>query len=153
MNHLRHITIIGLLVIFISGCQTATPKEDTGKVVGGVLGGVLGSQVGKGKGRVAGAVAGTLLGVFIGGSIGKSMDAQDRYNTAQVLETNPTNQPTSWHNPDTNINYTVTPTNTYETAQGAPCREYTTQVNVGGKQETAYGTACRQPDGSWKIVN
>ena len=26
-------------------------------------------------------------------------------------------------------------------------------VNIGGKTEQAYGTACRQPDGSWKVVN
>jgi len=25
-------------------------------------------------------------------------------------------------------------------------------VIVGGQEEQAYGTACRQPDGSWKIV-
>ncbi|MEE8203551.1 MAG: hypothetical protein V3R74_07315, partial [Alphaproteobacteria bacterium] len=32
------------------------------------------------------------------------------------------------------------------------CREYQTTVNVGGQVEQAYGTACRQPDGSWQIV-
>ena len=24
-------------------------------------------------------------------------------------------------------------------------------VTIGGKDEKAYGTACRQPDGSWKV--
>lgn len=32
------------------------------------------------------------------------------------------------------------------------CREYTRDVIVDGKPAQAYGTACRQPDGSWKIV-
>jgi surface antigen len=36
---------------------------------------------------------------------------------------------------------------------GAYCREYQTTVTVGGKSEQAYGTSCRQPDGSWQIVN
>lgn len=31
-------------------------------------------------------------------------------------------------------------------------REFTQQITVNGKTEDAYGTACRQPDGSWKIV-
>ena len=31
------------------------------------------------------------------------------------------------------------------------CREYQHTVTIDGKQEKAYGTACRQPDGSWKI--
>jgi hypothetical protein len=38
-------------------------------------------------------------------------------------------------------------------AQPAPqnCREYNAQINVGGQPQPAYGWACQQPDGSWKI--
>ena len=32
------------------------------------------------------------------------------------------------------------------------CREYTRTVRVGGFTQQAYGTACLQPDGSWKIA-
>ena len=35
---------------------------------------------------------------------------------------------------------------------GQQCREYQRTVTIDGKTETAYGTACRQPDGSWKII-
>ena len=34
-----------------------------------------------------------------------------------------------------------------------PClqeREYRTKIMVGGKQVDGYGTACLQPDGSWR---
>jgi hypothetical protein len=31
------------------------------------------------------------------------------------------------------------------------CREFNTSVAIGGQQQPAYGTACLQPDGSWKI--
>lgn len=31
------------------------------------------------------------------------------------------------------------------------CREYTKDVTIAGRTETIYGTACRQPDGSWDI--
>jgi hypothetical protein len=31
------------------------------------------------------------------------------------------------------------------------CREFNTPVTVGGQQQQAYGTACLQPDGSWRI--
>ena len=47
----------------------------------------------------------------------------------------------------------MTPTRTFQTASGQPCREYQQTVTIGGKTEEAYGTACRQPDGTWKIVN
>jgi hypothetical protein len=33
------------------------------------------------------------------------------------------------------------------------CREYTRTVSIGNRQEVAYGNACYQPDGSWKIVD
>ena len=36
---------------------------------------------------------------------------------------------------------------------GAYCREFQHTVTIGGKTEDAYGTACRQPDGTWKIIN
>jgi hypothetical protein len=32
------------------------------------------------------------------------------------------------------------------------CREYQSMTTVGGQQIASYGTACRQPDGSWRIV-
>lgn len=35
---------------------------------------------------------------------------------------------------------------------GQECREYRSTVNVGGVRQPIYGTACRQPDGSWRIV-
>ena len=32
------------------------------------------------------------------------------------------------------------------------CQEYTKHVTIGGQSETIYGTACRQPDGTWDVV-
>ncbi|MFC7049644.1 hypothetical protein [Emcibacter nanhaiensis] len=36
---------------------------------------------------------------------------------------------------------------------GRYCREFQQTVTIGGKSETAYGTACRQPDGQWEIIS
>lgn len=33
------------------------------------------------------------------------------------------------------------------------CREFQTQTVVAGQVQPSYGTACQQPDGSWKIVS
>ena len=44
------------------------------------------------------------------------------------------------------------PVETYQTSSGQYCREYLQTVVIGGQQQQAYGTACRQPDGSWKII-
>lgn len=138
--------------VLIAGCSQETKKQDIGTVVGGALGGLVGAQVGGGRGRVAAAVAGTIAGALIGGSIGKSMDELDRIKAARALESVPTGQTSTWQNPDTGNTYSVTPTHTYTGDSGAPCRDYTTEGWIDGKREVIKGTACRQPDGTWRTV-
>jgi uncharacterized protein YcfJ len=58
---------------------------------------------------------------------------------------------TTWKNPNTGQNYTVTPTRTYEGASG-PCREFKSTTVIDAREEVVHGTACRQPDGSWKAA-
>jgi hypothetical protein len=36
---------------------------------------------------------------------------------------------------------------------GRYCREFQQEVMIGGNRESAYGTACRNPDGSWEVVS
>jgi len=139
-------------VLALSGCANPPSQEQTGMVIGGVLGGALGSQVGGGRGRTAATVLGTIAGASVGGAVGRSMDETDRMKVAHSLETVRTGVPSTWRNPDSGNQYTVTPTKTYETS-GAPCREYAVNGMVGGKREKIYGTACRQPDGSWRTTN
>lgn len=141
------------LALALAGCgAVGGPNETSGTVIGGVLGGAVGSQVGGGTGRTVATIVGALIGANIGANVGRSMDHGDRMRAAQVLETSRTGQATGWVNPDTRNEYVVTPTRTYEQA-GAPCREYTMRAVVGGQPDTVYGTACRQPDGSWRVVN
>jgi surface antigen len=132
-------------------------KQTAGAVLGGIAGGLLGSKVGGGSGRLAATAAGTLLGVLIGSEIGKSLDRADRLYAARTtqgaLETNQSGVTSSWSNPDSGHSGTVTPQPAYQSSSGQYCREYQQQISVGGRTESAHGTACRQPDGSWKIIN
>lgn len=127
-------------------------REALGKIIGGVIGGVAGSRIGKGDGKTAATVVGAIVGYVLGGKIGRSMDEADARCTGQVLEHGEDRRPVRWINPDTGAEYTVTPTKTYQ-ADGRHCREFRTETTVGGKGEELYGTACRQADGSWKMVN
>ena len=38
-------------------------------------------------------------------------------------------------------------------AQTGYCRQYNGDATIDGKNQPFYGTACRQPDGRWHIVN
>ena len=70
----------------------------------------------------------------------------------RALETAPTGKAIIWSNPDNGNRYTVIPTRTYYANQ-QPCREYTTKALIGGKTQQIYGKACRQADGSWRVVS
>lgn len=141
--------------MFLSACATSvyqTPNKQTqGAVAGGVIGGVLGSTIGDGRGSVWAAAAGTLIGALAGAHVGRQLDDLDRYRTGQTLETTRTGYSREWVNPDSGTEYSVTPTRTYESGHGTPCREFVMDAYVGGKSEQVYGTACRQADGSWKM--
>jgi len=73
--------------------------------------------------------------------------------TAQgALEKNRSGTTSTWRNPDSGNSGDVTPVKTYQTASGQYCREYQQTVVINGKSQRAYGRACREPDGSWRIV-
>jgi surface antigen len=112
--------------------------------------------MGGGKGKLAAVVIGTLGGAYLGSEIGKSLDAADRMymeqNAQSTLEHSKTDERSSWKNPDSGNSGTFKPTRTYASSSGQSCREYETTIYVDGREETAKGTACRQPDGSWKIT-
>ena len=136
-------------------------RTNTGGIVGllggAALGGFLGSKVGSGKGKLAATGAGVFLGGILGNEIGHRMSCQDQAmyhtQTQHTLETQPSGTTVAWRNPETGAQGTVTPTRTYQSQQsGSYCREFQQTVIVGGREEQGYGTACRQPDGSWQIV-
>ena len=139
-----------LTLLLLTGCNPT--KQDIGTLVGAGGGAFIGSQIGSGTGQLAAVAIGALLGGYIGGSIGQDMDELDQYKTQQVLETSPTGSTVAWNNPDTDVDYSVTPTRTYESALG-PCRDYTTEAVIDGRAEIVHGTACRGDDGTWHATN
>ena len=149
MKRISRVSLAAIAALALAGCETPPTKEQVGTVSGAVIGGVVGSTIGGGTGRTVAIVAGTIAGAVIGGKIGAKMDEADRLKAAQALETAPTGKATSWKNPDTGDQYTITPTKTTESSAG-PCRDFTVNGTIDGRAETVSGTACRQSDGSWK---
>ncbi len=149
--------LIASLGLGTMACQRAGTKETIGTLGGAAAGGLVGSQIGGGSGKLIAVGLGVLAGAFIGREIGRSLDKADQAYADQAageaFEYNRTGQPSNWENPDNGHRGSVTPTNTTYVESGQPCREYQQTVTIGGKTETAYGTACRNADGSWRIVN
>lgn len=140
----------------LGGCVSDMGTKQTGgAVLGGVAGGLLGSQVGKGRGQLAAVAAGTLLGALAGSEVGKSLDRADRVHLQQAeynAYSAPIGERIQWNNPQSGNYGYVTPTRDGRDASGAYCREFQQTIVVGGQTQSGYGTACQQPDGSWKIV-
>ena len=159
MRAMRLTSLVVATGLLLAACaqQQNAPKQTVGTLAGAAAGGLLGAQFGSGTGQLVGVALGALGGAFLGSEIGKSMDTVDRQEAArtqhQALEYNRTGQASSWSNPDNGNTGTVTPVRTYQAAGGQNCREYRHDVRIGDKSETVIGQACRQADGTWKVVS
>ena len=150
-------SVIALLgaSILLAACQTDNwgGGETFGTLGGAAAGGLVGNAIGHGS------AGGTLLGVLIGGAagnlIGGSIDDADKKRATaaeQRAYTAPVGQQITWNNPQNGNNGTITPVKDGYSQNGAYCREFQQTIVISGKQQSGYGTACQQPDGSWKIV-
>ena len=92
-------------------------------------------------------------GQLVPGLIGQQMTEQDRSRVRLALDTNANNQPTAWQGARGSASYKVTPVRTFSEAQGTRCRDFDTQATIDGRHQRIRGTACRQPDGSWRPLS
>lgn len=153
--------IVMMLIAFILfGCagtqESGGIQQHTKTLIGGLGGAAAGGLIAAAlHGGTAGIIGGILAGGLIGGAVGDRMDAADRRDAQraaqQALEKSPSGTAVAWHNPDSGHSGTVTPVRTFQKSKGQYCREYQQTISIGGQEHQAYGTACRQPDGSWKI--
>lgn len=84
-----------------------------------------------------------LIGLLVGGLVGYAI-GDSRQEEAPVVYYPPAS-------PVSRQGYTTTPYQ-YDGGEGGCLqeREYQNKVIIGGKAVDAYGTACLQPDGSWR---
>jgi surface antigen len=130
-------------------------KQGTGTIVGAIAGGAAGAAIGGKKNRMAGLAIGAMAGGILGNVIGKDLDDRDRELAMQAqyqaLEYGQPGAATPWDNPSNQHRGQVVPGKPYQ--QGNTyCRPYTHTIYISGQPQTARGTACRQPDGSWHPV-
>lgn len=77
---------------------------------------------------------------------------QYSYGSAQARATTvPLGESVVWR--DGNAYGSVTPVREGTSTYGRYCREFQQIVTIGGRQQNAYGTACRDADGSWELAS
>lgn len=134
-------------------------SEAAGTIVGGAAGGIIGNQFGSGSGRTAATVGGVILGAIVGNAIARDACRDERADAYYYNQTyyDAFEQPQygrryEWRNQHTNHYGYITPRRAFRDGRGE-CREFTQRVYVDDYQtEEVTGIACRQRDGSWRIV-
>jgi len=157
-KNLGRAAVLVVLMFTVSSCAAMQQSyEENPKAM---LGGLLGAGAGAGIAALAGgspaAIIGSAIGgALLGGIVGHKMDDNDKQKATQAaqqaFEKNAAGQPSAWNNPDSGNSGSVTPTKTYQLANGQYCRQYEQTVTIGGEKHQTYGTACRQGDGTWQI--
>lgn len=141
----------------LAGCGPNGPnRSDSGAVVGAIAGGVVGNTIGKGRGNVLATVAGAVVGGMIGSEIGRKLDERDRVLAQEAefdaLERGESGRSRQWRNPDNGRYGEVVPSRPYRRGE-MDCRDYTHTVYIDNRPQAMRGTACRNPDGTWRAVS
>jgi surface antigen len=153
------LTIMAVAALSLTACETmydSGNKQKIGAASGAIIGGILGSKVGKGNGQLWATGAGVLIGGLLGSEVGASLDRADRTYLGRAntqAQTAPLGERVSWNNPESGNHGYVTPTRDGYSTNGRYCREYEQTIYVGGREQTATGTACQNNDGTWEIVD
>lgn len=139
--------------IYYRECRKS--PDPAGVLIGALIGGLIGDAVDdRGSG---GAIAGVILGGAMGAALTRDLDCEDRsYAYKSYYNGFNSGRPGStyrWRNPRSGRYGEMRVDGYYSDQAGFRCTNFTQRVYINGRPRIDRGRACRQPDGSWAIVN
>ena len=144
---MKYVSVLALLfLMLLASCAN---RAQTGAAGGAAAGALIGQAIGHNtQGTLIGAAVGTMLGYIVG----SEMDKYDRQQLDHMYERGVSNQRSTWVNPDTGNQYTVTPQPAYqEPSSRRVCRRAEIEAIIDGRPERTYSTACRNEYGQWEL--
>ena len=144
---MKYVSVLALLfLLLLASCAN---RAQTGAAGGAAAGALIGQAIGHNtQGTLIGAAVGTMLGYIVG----NEMDKYDRQQLDHMYERGVSNQRSTWVNPDTGNQYTVTPQPAYqEPSSRRVCRRAEIEAVIDGRPERTYSTACRNEYGQWEL--
>jgi Ni/Co efflux regulator RcnB/surface antigen len=142
--------------IYYQQCRNG--PDPAGVIVGALIGGLLGNAAGRGGGRTGSTIAGVVVGGAVGAALTSNLNCEDRsYAYKTYYEGFNSGRPGSryeWRNPRNNHRGDFRVGSYYNDRDGFRCAKFTQTIYIQGhRQQRANGIACRQPDGTWAVVN
>ena len=144
---MKYVSVLALLfLMLLASCAN---RAQTGAAGGAAAGALIGQAIGHNTGgTLIGAAVGTMLGYIVG----SEMDKYARQQLDHMYERGVSNQRSTWVNPDTGNQYTVTPQPAYqEPSSRRVCRRAEIEAVIDGRPERTYSTACRNEYGQWEL--
>ena len=139
--------------IYYRECRNS--PDPAGVIVGALIGGLLGHTAS--GGRTGATVAGVVVGGALGAALTSNLDCEDRsyayktyydgFNAGRAYRNY------SWRNPSNNHRGTFRVGRYYNDPDGFRCATFSQTAYIGSQRHRANGRACRQPDGTWAVVN
>lgn len=154
MMSIARIQCLLLLIIALTSCEAIKerPRAATTAVAGLFKSEIGGSD----KADTPVTAFGTLLGGYHQTKIGKSLVLSDRSIAEAAarkgLETLPDGELTRWSNAANGHSGTFRPVNSYYADDRFRCRDFIQSITIDGRTGRAYGTACLDDSGVWRIV-
>jgi surface antigen len=141
---IRLVLVSGLLA-GIAGCSTTGSNQGSGVFAANAAGG-----------KVSSSVIAAMGGGLVSGSIGAGLSADEKRNALEAeykaLEYTASGQAVGWKGDQAGHYGEVVAAQPYRVGS-QDCRQYAQTVHAGGGGVTARGTACRNADGSWSLLN
>ncbi len=156
---MKRILLVVCLPLALASCENAD-RQQIGTIGGAAVGAVAGRAIGGGgTGGTIGTIVGAVAGGYLGSEIGKSLNNTDRdelsTTTQRALDSGNIGQAYNWSNSESGNRGSITPTSAaYTRADGETCRNFNTSVTLNsGRTSSNSGTACKQSDGSWRVIS
>jgi surface antigen len=147
--------LITLVPALLSFSLAACDEQQIGTIAGAAAGAAGGKAIGgDGTQGYVGLILGAVVGGYLGGELGKRLSKSDQNQQAaatnKVLDTG---QPQRWANAETGASGSVSAQPTFKNSQNEVCRDFSSSATTSdGATGAGKGTACKQADGTWRIV-
>jgi len=142
-----HVVLLAGLAAGLAGCGTTGSGQGSGSAAG---------STSPGGGKVSSSVIAAMGGGLVSGSIGSGLSQNEKRNALEAeykaLEYTASGQAVNWKGDQAGHYGEVVAAQPYRVGS-QDCRQYAQTVHAGAAGATARGTACRNADGSWSLLN